>query len=360
MAVNYDKQKNKWVADYSVIIDGNRARRRKFFNTKSEATACFNTQKESFRRYGQTTEFDLQEYARYKRLEESLQGATLEDAVRFYNASEQAQESIKLEQAIKEYLEQKKCSKEHMTNLKIYLNKFLHGFGDVYMNQIKARNIHKVLDEMDYSLVYKNNLRRAFVTFFNYCIFAKYAVTNEAQNCPMFDEDDEGKEIEIIDVAEAKKLFAVLEQSYPHLVPINALRAFAGLRTAHAESFKWSQINFEEKGIRFTGGGKRVQAFLEDYPSNLWAWLEKYKDLPIKEKHSRETGQVMKEHNIHCPHNGLRHGFATYHLGKFKNINTTSILMMHRGSTRMLFDRYRGVSSFGASVEYFEILPQQA
>jgi integrase len=360
MAINFDKQKERWVADFSIIKGDVRVRRRKFFKTKTEAKACLNAQNENKKRYGHTSEFDLDNYQRLKKIEESLQGATLEEAVRFFNSSDRATESLLLSSAIEEYLNQKRCSKEHQVNLKIYLNKFLHGLGDMKVNEIKAQSIHRLLSKLDYSTVYKNNLRRAFVTFFNYCIFEKYAVSNEAESTPIFDEDNESKEIQIIEVKEARRLFSVLEQSYPHLIPLNALRAFAGLRTAHAEKFNWSQVSFEERGIRFTGGGKRVQAFLEDYPNNLWAWLEQYRDQPIKEKHSRETGLVMKEHNIRCPHNGLRHGFATYHLGKFKNINTTSILMMHRGSTRMLFNRYRGVATSCASDEYFEILPQRA
>lgn len=358
MAIIYDKQKERWVADYSVLHGNTRKRKRKFFKTKGEATACLSAQKENKKRYGQTTEYDLADYDRLRKLEKSLQGATLEDAVRFFNSSERSTESVKLELKIEEYKKQKKCCKAHKVNLKIYLNKLLHGFGDVYVNEIKAQSIYKLLDEMNYSVVYKNNMRRSWVTFFNYCIFEKCAVANEAEKCPIFDESDERKEIKFVEVSEIKKLFIVLEQNYPHLVPFNALRAFAGLRTAHAETFDWSQVNFEEKGIRFIGGGKRVRAFLEDYPDNLWVWLKKYKHFEVSEKHSKETSKVMKRHAITCPHNGMRHGFATYHLSKYKNINTTSLLMMHRGNTRMLFDRYRGVTTFGASVEYFEILPK--
>lgn len=356
MGLYYDKQRKAWVADYSVRIDDRRVRKRKFFTTKSEATACLNTQKNSFKLFGQVTEFDLQNYARYKRLEDSLRGGTLEDAVASYNALGSQGASITLAQGAEEYLAGKECSQEHLINLRIYLGKMCDNLGSKKVTEIRAKDIHKVINQMDYSMVYKNNIRRAFVTFLNYCIFNQYVSTNEAEKVPIFKE--EKNEIECISVENTKKLFNVLEESYPHLVAFNALRAFAGIRTAHAKTMQWQQINFEEKGIRFSGGGKRVTAFLEDYPENLWSWLNSYKGSTIEPTFAKETGQVMKCHDIECPHNGLRHGFATYHLAKFRDINLTSILLMHRGNPRMLFDRYRGVTSSYASDEYFSILPR--
>jgi integrase len=356
MAIYYDKQRKAWVADYSVKTNESRKRRRKFFATKSEASACLASQKYQKKKYGEATEFDLVDYQRLKQLEQSVTGGSLEDAVRSYNALSMGGNSITLRDAVKRYLEQKECSKEHLVNLRIYLGKFVNNLGDVKVKEIQAKNIHYILKKMDYTMVYKNNMRRAFVTFFNYCIFNQFAVSNEAEKVPLFTE--EKSEIEFISVEQARRLFEVLEESYPYLIPYNAFRAFAGIRTAHAKTMTWSQINFEERGIRFNGGGKRISSYLEDYPHTLWAWLESYKTHKIKLNDAKETNKVMRSHNIECPHNGLRHGFATYHLAKYKDINLTSILLMHRGNPRMLFDRYRGVTSACASDEYFEILPR--
>ena len=179
---------------------------------------------------------------------------------------------------------------------------------------------------------------------------------NVARQVPKIEEQT--KQVEIIAIEDARKLFKVLEEHYPHLVPFNALRAFGGIRTAHAKTMTWEQINFVEKGIRFDGGGKRVYSFLEGYPDNLWVWLEKYRSYEFKLTHARETGKIMSAHGIECPHNGLRHGFGTYHLGEFRDINLTAILMMHRGNPRMLYDHYRGVTSRSASSQFFEILPE--
>ena len=358
MAIYYDKQRKAWVADYSVKTEEGRKRRRKFFTTKAEAKACLTSQKDQKKRYGESTEFDLVDYHRLKALEASVTGGDLEEAIRYYNATGITGKSPTLSTAIKQYLETKECSKEHLVNLKIYLSKFEYFLGNKRITQITAKDIHKILRQMDYSMVYKNNMRRAFVTFLNYCIFNQFTQNNVAEKVPLFQEVK--SEIQFISVTDAQKLFRVLEESYPHLIPFNALRAFAGLRTEHAKTMRWDQINFDEKGIRFNGGGKRVATFMEDYPSNLWTWLKKYKNLEIREQHARETGMVMTNHDIKNPHNGLRHGFATYHLGKYKDINLTSILLMHRGNPRMLFDRYRGVTTSCASAEYFEILPQLA
>lgn len=356
MAVYFDKSRNAWVADYSVIRNDQRVRKRKYFLAKSEATACFARQKAQKRKYGEASEFDLEDYQRLKAIEQRLQGVPLEEAVRHYMSIGKLRESPKLNQAIEEYLLQKECSKEHLVNLRIYLQKMLDNLGDVRVATIQARDIHFVLRNLDYSMVYKNNMRRAFVTFFNYCIFNDYATSNEAERVPLFKE--ERGDVECIAIQDAKKLFEVLESDYPHLVAFNALRAFAGIRTAHAKTMSWSQINFEERGIRFSGGGKRVTSYLEGYPDNLWLWLEKYRGQEISEAFSRETGRVTQKHKINIPHNGMRHGFATYHLAKYRDINSTSLLLMHRGNPRMLFDRYRGVTSACDADEYFSILPQ--
>lgn len=358
MAVTFDKQKQKWRADYSETIEGKRVRRRKFFLTKSEANSYFARITSQKKKYGEASTFDLDDYHRLKTIEQSLHGVSLEEVVAYYNSLGMIKHSPVLSEAVKEYLAGKDCSAEHKVNLKIYLGKLVDQLGSKQVGSIKAKDIHWVLRNLDYSMVYKNNIRRALVTFYNYCIFNQYAVTNEAEKVPLFKEVR--GDIEIISVGNAKKLFVVLEQHYPHLVAYNALRAFAGIRTAHAKSMSWTQINFEEKGIRFDGEGKRVSSFLEGYPDTLWAWLEKYKGQPIEPKFSKETGKVMREHNIICPQNGVRHGFGTYHLAKYKNISLTSLLLMHRGNPRMLFDRYRGITNASHAGEYFEILPQTA
>lgn len=355
MALYFDKQRNKWVADYSVSINNQRVRKRKYFKAKHEAKACLVRQKEQKQTYGQSSEFDIKNYQRLKSIEAELQGGTIEQAVRHFNATIGRRQCPTLSEAIEEYLQSKECSAAHLVNLRIYLNKLLINLGDRAIVEIQAFQIYEFLQKLAYSPVYKNNMRRAYVTFFNHCIFKQYIEINEAEKVPLFKEQK--ADIECISVENTKKLFKVLTEDSPHLIPFNALRAFAGIRTEHAKTMNWEQINLAEKGIRFSGGGKRVISYLENYPDNLWAWLQTYKNQKLDTSHARETGKIMKAYKIDCPHNGLRHGFATYHLAQYKDVSLTSILLMHKGNPRMLFDRYRGVATACASAEYFSILP---
>ena len=355
VGLHFDKEKKRWIVSFSILEGNIRKRKRKNFKSKQEANNFLYAQTSQKKKYGQVTSFDLDDYERLKTVESRLVSGTLEDAVNHYNKTVAFCDQFNLKECVVEYIKKKDCSAEHKINLKIYLNKLADHFSDYDFTDITSKEIYTFLEGLSYSKVYKNNMRRAFVTFWNYCVFNNLCSSNEAEKVPKFIE--EKKEIEIIEVSEVKKLFNVLEDNYPELIPFNALRAFGGLRTDHAKTVDWSQINFEEKGIRFTGGGKRVISFLENYPENLWAWLKKYKEYKIKPTNARETGKVMSKHKIICPHNGLRHGFATYHLAKYKDINLTSLLLMHRGNPRMLFDRYRGVTSFCDAEQYFETFP---
>lgn len=342
MAIRKDTQRNSWVADYSIIENGKRKRQRKFFKSKAQAKAFIDVQNQSKRSYGEVSSFDIEDYQRLKKLEQSLMPRA---------------SSVTSKSLVKEFIDQQNgrvCS-EHLVNLRCYTKKFNIYFGETEIADIDLLALEEFFRSIDYANETKNNVRRAIYTMFEFAKTRKQIESNPVDDLPLF--IVEPKPIEYISVESTGKLFAYLETHRAELIPRLALRAFAGMRTAHANRITWDNINFEEKGIRIESRGKAKEDFLEGHPPNLWKWLNKYKSQTLLASDTKALRQAVTDSKAVIPRNGLRHGFATYHIAKYRNAGLTQILMQHQGNSRVLWSKYRGVTTREKANLYFSISP---
>jgi integrase len=217
---------------------------------------------------------------------------------------------------------------------------------------------------------------------------------------------------EILTPAEFARL---LEAASEETLPYWLIGGFAGLRRAEIERLEWKDIHFDPAKYRafihaqaLTGGDKkaienakkaieawRQSALIEvsalkaktasrrfvQIQDNLAAWLEPYigrtglvcpqnlrkllesdrmntgiwtgpenqaKDTP---KTERQSGKLKP-----WPSNGLRHSFASYHLGHFQN---AALLALELGHTNqeITFRHYRELVTPEAAKKYWDIRP---
>ena len=342
MAIRKDTQRDSWVADYSVITNGVRKRQRKFFKSKAQAKAFLDIQNQSKLTYGQASSFDIEDYQRLKKLEQLLMPQT---------------SGVKAESLVKSFIDHQgsQVCKEHLINLRCYLKKFISFFHGTEITRIGLSELEEFFAAIDYANETKNNIRRALYTMFEFAKTKKQIKVNPVTDLPLF--IIEPKPIEFISVEDTERLLRHLQGSRPELIPRIALRAFAGMRTEHTARLTWNNINFEEQGIRIEAQGKARASFLEGHPTNLWRWLKKYKSQPLLCNDIKALRAEVQKIEVQIPRNGLRHGFATYHISKFRDAGLTQLLMQHQGNSRVLWNKYRGVTSRTEANRYFSIQP---
>ena len=164
------------------------------------------------------------------------------------------------------------------------------------------------------------------------------------------------KSIGFLSPGQTKSFMAHLETEYPQYCRFYAIALFAGIRIAEIPRMKDEYFRFDERKIVFPAQiGKVKKAWiLEDLPQNLWAWLEKYKNFPIKRPSNVLRTNLGKLFTL--PENFARHSFATYHLSLFFDFAKTSRIT--RNSEQMLKDHYMAaLVPKDLAKEYFEILP---
>ena len=342
-----------------MLIDGVKKRKRKFFKTKSEANKFKKTQDANQIRYGEVTDFDLERYHRLSELENTLANGQLEEAVAFYRQHNPMATDLCVRKATKQFLKDKKeqnVSTEWITTMKGYLDKLNKYMGKQTVVSVTPRKLKNFLSSLKYTVSYKDNVRRVLRTFFEWLRKDGYIKTNPAKDLDAYIVSD--KVVKYLHYKDCEKILRYMERERPDLVPFTAISAFAGMRTSHIKRLSWDNIDFEDKGIRVESKGKAERDFIDEYPENLWLWLEKYKQYPIsKYNTARERGSVISLLEIDYPRNGFRHAFGTYHSAVFKKVSLVTLLMQHKGNPRTFYKFYKGVCRPREGERYFSIVP---
>ena len=170
------------------------------------------------------------------------------------------------------------------------------------------------------------------------------------------------KEIEgtvgILTVAETARL---LEAADPELVPFIAIGAFAGLRRAELERLDWSDVDLESglievKAVKAKSARRR---FVKIRP-NLARWLSPYatrRGNVTPENYEKSLAHARAAAGIkHWPNNALRHGFASYHLGKFNDAAALALELGHTDAG-LVFQHYRQIVKPKDAERYWNLFP---
>jgi integrase len=152
-----------------------------------------------------------------------------------------------------------------------------------------------------------------------------------------------------------------LESATPEVLPHIAIGLFAGLRRAEIERLDWSEIDFESGLIEVTAEkAKGARRRLVTMQPNLREWL-----LPIRKHKGSITSENFRKHFeqarvtsgiLKWPDNALRHSFASYHLGHFKNAASTALELGHHDS-RVTFAHYRELVKPKEAERYWNLNP---
>lgn len=234
-----------------------------------------------------------------------------------------------------------------------YLKKEFSTFEDITVESalafLRARGKNKTIA----------NWRGTINEFFNYCV-RKKAMNQNPLSVIMKDEflvaEDDQYKIEILSVDEANAFLRFIEDKYPQYARFYAIAMFAGIRVDEVERLKEEYFKYDTKQIIFPAqiGKVKKSWVLEDLPENLWVWLEKYKNQPIKRPSDWVRSKTFK--HLDLPYNFTRHSFATYHISLYFDFAKTARIT--RNSEQMLKQHYLSkLVDKDTAKKYFEIVP---
>jgi integrase len=157
-----------------------------------------------------------------------------------------------------------------------------------------------------------------------------------------------------------EQMTTLLHAAPPHLIPILAIGAFAGIRMAELARLDWSAVNLDRRIIEVRAGqAKTASRRVIPISDNLAAWLaplpREGKVLPLSDL-QRESSALASALGIDWPRNVLRHSFISYRIAVVKSAE--QVALEAGNSPSIIFKHYRELVSEDVPDKWFAILPK--
>ena len=241
-------------------------------------------------------------------------------------------------------------SKEH-------LDKFISTLGE---QTTKSRNRRKIVSAKS-----RNHYRGMIRQFLQWAVRKDYLSPTHRlfEADAMRPEHANTTETEFYTAGELARILAAAKEDLLPLRPLVAIGALAGLRTAELLRLEWADVWRVPGHVEIVAvKSKTRQRRLVEICPALAAWLEPYRG---------NTGNLWAGHEITfqqhlvklCEaakvprkHNGLRHGFCTYHFAAHANENLTAA--QAGNSPAMIHAHYKGLATKADAEKWFNVQPQ--
>ena len=231
-----------------------------------------------------------------------------------------------------------------------------------YIQRSTAPDIEAWLDSIKAAGRTRNNYRATLCTLFSFARSRGYLPRNERTEAEMtMKATDRGGDIGIYTPKELAVMLTGIDAKF---LPLVALGAFAGLRTAEIHRLDWQDIDRHGGHIvvgkhKAKTGQRRIVPIL---PA-LKAWLLPIgnKSGPVIPRYSgdapllRAFRQALEPFKVKMVHNGLRHSFATYRLAAIQSADQVALEMGN--SPRKLFQNYRELATKAQAERWFSVMP---
>jgi len=361
----YKSETSPWCID---LREGTK-RKRLFFASKTAAEQALVRIKTKVRREGDDA-LRLSDTTRIAALEGERKlaafGKDLRYAIDFtLEHLAASQKSIAISVLADESLDAQKRlgrSAVYLTDLRNRYAAFCDTFRDTPTRTLTSKQVQDWLWSLNLSPVSVNNFRTRLSTLFGYAVKHGYMDRNPVESIEQMKVVD--KPVEILTVDE---LAALLEHASADVLPLVAIGAFAGIRTAELLRLNWQDINLASGFLNVSAANsKTARRRLIKMEPNLVAWLSPYagKTGPIFTGNNlfvflNDMRGVAKAAGVRIPKNALRHSFASYHLAKYQDAAKLALDMGHT-TTKLIFSNYREIVSPEEAERYWNIFPARA
>jgi integrase len=351
-----------YVVDYRV--DGKR--RRKYFATRDEAKAERDRILIVMRKEGESG-LAVPNAIRLQALEAqqllaAFPGKTIVDAARFYAAYlDSLRRSVSVRQMVDEYLrevENNNRSAVHLSDLRGRYEAFCADFGDHQTRILTDKQVRAWLDGLGLSPVSVNNFRSRLSSLFRFGVREGYLETNPCDTIRDKTVVDEPPVILAVDA-----LAALLDAADSEILPMVAISAFAGVRTAELLRLTWAEVNLATGYIEIKKAkSKTASRRLIPIQPNLKAWLAPYSGMtgPIwngdVNSFMRARAKLVTAAGVDWPKNSARHSFCSHHIAWYQNEKKLRNDMGH-STEALIFSTYRELVSPAEGERYFNVYP---
>ncbi len=308
---------------------------------------------------------------------EKLDGqGTIADAVRvFLEQREMAKLTpVKLPDLVEVFLasiREQKLSRRYVLDMQARLHKAAESFTGQIV-KIRTADVDAWLKGMKQtSGRTRNNYRNAIITLFRFAKDKGYLLRDqqtEAEYSSRY--NGQGGAIGIYTPEQVELL---LNRIAPRLLPVVAIGAFAGLRSAEISRLEWSEVLFDQDVIEIKARkAKTATRRLAPILPVLAAWLKPF---------AKKSGRVLQGVNdefalatqfkkavdaitgpdgkplLKIIHNGFRHSFISCRMAVLKN--AAEVSLEAGNSPRMIFEHYRELVTERTGKEWFSKRPSK-
>ena len=254
--------------------------------------------------------------------------------------------------------EQDGASKTYVSQLKTILNRFADAFPGEILG-VSSSDIDAWLRGFKVSSSSRNSMLVCVKVLFSYgrsqnCLPAEQMTAPEQLKKVKIKNDED------VSVFTPKQMGKILHVAPPHLIPILAIGAFAGIRMAELNRLSWSAFDLDRGIIELRAGqAKTASRRIIPISDNLRAWIE---PLPRKGKVvrttllHRETTALARALKLEWPRNVLRHSYISYRIATVKSAD--QVALEAGNSPSVIFKNYRELATEDQADEWFGILPK--
>jgi integrase len=210
--------------------------------------------------------------------------------------------------------------------------------------------------------VSRNTIRRNIITMFSFAKRQGYLHPDRKTAAEQTEKFKEAEtEIQIFTPEEMERL---LLAAHARILPLMAIGAFAGIRSAEIQRLHWEDIKWDRGHIEIAGKKAKTAARrLVPLTDNLKAWLAPWREatgliVPISDAPGALSDVAVK---AKIPggwrQNALRHSFISYRVAETGDVARTSLEAGN--SPKMIFRHYREVVTGEEAKEWFSIMPPE-
>jgi integrase len=249
------------------------------------------------------------------------------------------------------------ASTKYLGQLRTTLNRFAAKFPCPIL-EVTGPDVDAWLRSLDIVATTRNSMLRCVKVLFSFAKAQNYLPdekTTAVESIPQV-----RVKLDDVTIFTPEEMTKLLHHAPPHIVPILAIGAFAGIRMAELNRLDWKAVDLERRIIEIRAGqAKTASRRVIPISDNLAAWLT-----PLEKKGKIVRTKELQTHvpalaralNMEWPRNVLRDSFISYRIAIVQSAD--QVALEAGNSPSMIFKHYRELTTPEVAEKWFAILPK--
>ena len=250
------------------------------------------------------------------------------------------------------------ASRSYLANLRAVLKRFSTAFPNEILG-IKSSEIDVWLRGLGVSISSRNSMLAFVRVLFSFARARNYLPADQVTAAEQVKKTKSNHDA--VEIFAPEEMTALLHAAPMHLVPILAIGAFAGIRTAELNRLEWSAVDLDRGIIELRAAqAKTASRRIIPITDNLRAWLEPLPHRGRVVAHAglhKETTALARALKIRWPRNVLRHSFISYRIAIVKSAD--QVALEAGNSPAIIFKHYRELTTEEQANDWFGIVPKE-